>query len=69
MIPITEKQIGIIIGGAMAFMPLVITYAYSWSLRNPELAAEVIKKFLDVFIKPVELCNKFLDLFKKGNES
>ena len=43
----------------------LIVFGYWWSCANPELAADVMKKFIRVFTKPVDLVHRILDQFKK----
>ena len=69
---LTEQHISDLIGILARLAPVAFTLAivmYFWSLHNPELAARVTEKFLDVPKRFLDVFHRILDMIeKKGNK-
>ena len=69
---LTEQHINDLIGilgRLVTILSMLVIFGYFWSLQNPELAARVVEKFVDVPKRIVDIFHRILDMIeKKGNK-
>ena len=67
----TEQHISDLIAILARLAPIAFTlvvFMYFWSLQNPDLAARVAEKFLDIPKRFLDIFHRILDMIEKKGE-
>ena len=65
---LTEQHISDLIKILSRTIPILAIAVYVWAIQNPELAARVVERFIDIPKSFLKLVGRIVDLIEKWKE-